>query len=82
MLAIATPLGLMIRPADQIIRELPPSLSAYWLRFSSAPPRLRCLLTCGVRSPKEKTLQITLWSWLLARATTKRMTLIKSSFVV
>lgn len=49
------PLGLMIRPADQIIRELPPSLAAYWLRFPSAPPRLGCLLSCGVRSaPKQK----------------------------
>ena len=43
------PLGLTMRPADRILRELPPSLSAYRLRFPSAPPRLRCLLTCGVR---------------------------------
>jgi hypothetical protein len=49
MLCCHRPLGLMMRPADQIVRELPPSLSAYWLRFPSAPPRLGCLLTCGVR---------------------------------
>ena len=35
-----TPLGFEIRPADRIIRELPPSLTAYRLRFPSAPPRL------------------------------------------
>ena len=39
----------MIRPAPRIIRELPPSLTAYRVRFPSAPPRLGCLLSCGVR---------------------------------
>ena len=43
------PLGLMVRPADWIIRELPPRPKSYQLRFSSAPPRLGCLLSCGVR---------------------------------
>lgn len=45
------PLGLMIRPAVRIIRELPPSLTAY--RINSLLPRspaLRPLLSCGVRS--------------------------------
>ena len=49
MLCCHRPLGLMIRPADWIVRELPPRPKSYQLRFPSAPPRLGCLLSCGVR---------------------------------
>lgn len=40
---------LMIRPVARIVRELPPRPRSYRVRFPSAPPRLGCLLTCGVR---------------------------------
>ena len=44
---------LLMRPVARIIRELPPSLAAYRVRFPSAPPRLGCLLSCGVRLSSE-----------------------------
>jgi len=40
---------LMIRPVAWIVQELPPRPKSYHVRFSSAPPRLGCLLSCGVR---------------------------------
>ena len=42
-----TPLGLTIRTAARVIRELPPSLSAYRVRFSPAPPRLGAYYRAG-----------------------------------
>ena len=42
-------LGLMMRPAARIIRELPPRRSHTVSRFSSERPHLRPLLSCGVR---------------------------------
>ena len=45
---------LLMRPVARIIQELPPSLAAYRVRFPSAPPRLGCLLSCGVRSSEMK----------------------------
>ena len=48
------PLGLMIRPAARVIRELPPSLAAYRVAVSFRAAPLAAPTSCGVRSAKAK----------------------------
>jgi hypothetical protein len=60
------PLGLMIRPAARIVRELPPSLTAYRVAVSFRAAPLAAPTSCGVRSAKAKTPQfvlVDLGSW-------------------